>query len=222
MYIGEIIKKYRIENKLSQRAFASKTSLSPSYINTLEKIYNPKNNRPYSITMGVAIEISKAMEITVEELLYMLDNNHEDTFSSTKIKKIDSSSLTIPILKTIKSDYNYMSEDNWDGTINISSTSIKSFKNYFGYTIKDDSMSPILIKDDIVIIQKQDTYKTGDIVLTIISNDECIIRKVIKNSNTILLQSFNSNYEPLMYTYDEIDSIPVIIVGIVKQLKRNF
>ena len=42
MYIGEIIKEYRIKNKLSQRAFASRTSLNPSYINTLEKIYNPK------------------------------------------------------------------------------------------------------------------------------------------------------------------------------------
>lgn len=42
MYIGEIIKEYRVNNNLSQRAFASKTSLSPSYINTLEKIYNPK------------------------------------------------------------------------------------------------------------------------------------------------------------------------------------
>ncbi|MCI8621207.1 MAG: helix-turn-helix domain-containing protein [Clostridia bacterium] len=42
MYIGEIIKIYRTQNNLSQRAFAKKTSLSASYINTLEKIYNPK------------------------------------------------------------------------------------------------------------------------------------------------------------------------------------
>ena len=34
MYIGEIIKEYRTNNKISQRAFASRTSLSPSYINT--------------------------------------------------------------------------------------------------------------------------------------------------------------------------------------------
>ena len=45
MYIGEIIKEYRVNNNLSQRAFASKTSLSPSYINTLEKIYNPKTRK---------------------------------------------------------------------------------------------------------------------------------------------------------------------------------
>nr|DAJ80900.1 MAG TPA: KorB domain [Bacteriophage sp.]DAU57293.1 MAG TPA: KorB domain [Caudoviricetes sp.] len=44
MFIGEIILNYRnsFSPKMSQRTFASKTSLSPSYINTLEKIYNPK------------------------------------------------------------------------------------------------------------------------------------------------------------------------------------
>jgi len=29
-------------------------------------------------------------------------------------------------------------------------------------------------------------------------------------------------YEPLIFTYDEMKTIPVIIVGVVKQLKRDF
>lgn len=45
MYIGEIIKEYRTIKGLSQRAFANRTTLSPSYINTLEKIYNPKTRQ---------------------------------------------------------------------------------------------------------------------------------------------------------------------------------
>ena len=45
MYIGEIIKEYRTNNKLSQRAFAKRTSLSPSYINTLEKQIEEYRNK---------------------------------------------------------------------------------------------------------------------------------------------------------------------------------
>ena len=56
MYIGEIIKKYRNDNNVSQRTFAARTSLSPSYINTLEKMFNPKNNKPYSVTTDAAVE----------------------------------------------------------------------------------------------------------------------------------------------------------------------
>jgi len=43
-----------------------------------------------------------------------------------------------------------------------------------------------------------------------------------KNENSILLQPFNPNYEPLIFTYDEMKTIPVTIVGIVRQLKREF
>lgn len=73
MLIGEIIKKYREENDVSQRTFASRTSLSPSYINTLEKLYNPKNGKPYSVTMDVADEIAKAMNMSLNTLLKLCE-----------------------------------------------------------------------------------------------------------------------------------------------------
>lgn len=71
--VGEVIKKYREEHDLSQRDFAKRTKLSPSYINTLEKLYNPKNSKPYSITIDVADQLAKAMNITLEEFLNKCD-----------------------------------------------------------------------------------------------------------------------------------------------------
>lgn len=83
-------------------------------------------------------------------------------------------------------------------------------------------MFPAIIQDDIVIIKKQDDFENGDIVVAIINGDEATIKKGKKTSTGILLQPFNTNYEPLIFTYDEMESIPVTIVGIVKQLKREF
>ena len=83
-------------------------------------------------------------------------------------------------------------------------------------------MLPVLIEDDIVIVRKQDDFETGDIVVAIINGDEATIKKGKKSSTGILLQPFNTNYETLIYTYDEMDTIPVTIIGIVKQLKREF
>ena len=37
-----------------------------------------------------------------------------------------------------------------------------------------------------------------------------------------LLQPLNSAYEPLIFTKEEMKTIPVTIIGIVKQLKREF
>lgn len=83
-------------------------------------------------------------------------------------------------------------------------------------------MFPTLIEDDIVIIKKQDEFDTGDIVVALINGDEATIKKGKKSENSILLQPLNTNYEPLIFTKDEMKSIPVTIIGIVKQLKREF
>lgn len=99
MFIGELIKDYRIKNNLSQRAFASRTSLSPSYINTLEKVYNPKNGKPYSVTTDVAKEIAQAMNLNIEDLLNMIDKNQEFQVGSLKIDVLGNPVVSIPILR---------------------------------------------------------------------------------------------------------------------------
>lgn len=129
---------------------------------------------------------------------------------------------TIPILGTVKAGYNYLAEENWIGTIDVDNKIIKDDTEYFALKVKGDSMYPSLIEDDIVIIQKQNDFENGDIVVAIVNGDEATIKKGKKTDNSVLLQPLNPTYEPLMFTYDEMKSIPVVIVGIVKQLKREF
>lgn len=83
-------------------------------------------------------------------------------------------------------------------------------------------MAPVFVEDDIVIVKKQNDFENGDIVVALINGDEATIKKGKKSETSILLQPLNPNYEPLIYTYDEMKTIPVTIIGIVKQLKRDF
>ena len=115
-----------------------------------------------------------------------------------------------------------MAQENWEGMIEVDKDIIKDGSDYFALKIKGDSMSPVLIEDDIVIIKKQEDFENGDLVVAIINGDEATIKKGRKNDTSIVLQPFNPNYEPLIFTNDEMKTIPVTIVGIVKQLKRDF
>lgn len=83
-------------------------------------------------------------------------------------------------------------------------------------------MAPVFVEDDIVIVKKQDDFENGDIVVALVNGEEATIKKGKKGDNSILLQPLNPNYEPLIFTYDEMKTIPVTIIGIVKQLKRDF
>ena len=137
MFIGEIIKEYRKKYKISQRAFAARTSLSPSYINTLEKIYNPKTNKPYSITTDAANEIAKAMNMTIEELLSMLDDRQEFVVNSVPNYKI-------PILDIVNINDLFSSENLIDYVTIRTNKRWEDPQNYFAVEPMDNNMLPLL------------------------------------------------------------------------------
>ena len=83
-------------------------------------------------------------------------------------------------------------------------------------------MQPVLYEDDVVIIKRQNDCEDGQIAVVLINGEEGTIKKVKKSSSGIWLQPFNNNYEPLVFTNDEIEDIPVKIIGVVKQLQREF
>ena len=139
-----------------------------------------------------------------------------------KLDMIGNPVTSIPILGTVKAGYDYLAQENWVGTIDVETSLVGNGKDYFALKVHGNSMSPALIEDDIVIIKKQNDFENGDIVVAIINGDEATIKKGKKSDSSILLQPLNTAYEPLIFTYDEIKTIPVEIVGIVKQLKREF
>lgn len=129
--------------------------------------------------------------------------------------------VSIPLLGTVKAGYDYLAQENWIGNVDINKKLANSGE-FFALTVKGDSMFPVLVEDDIVIVKKQEDFENGDIVVAIINGDEATIKKGKKSDNSILLQPLNTSYEPLIFTNEEMKSIPVKIIGIVKQLKRDF
>ena len=144
-----------------------------------------------------------------------------DMRKKSKLDKLGNPVVEIPILGTVKAGYDYLAQENWIGTIDIDKK-LADGGDFFALKVKGDSMAPVLIEDDIVIIKKQDDFENGDIVVAIVNGDEATIKKGKKSESKILLQPFNTNYDPLIFTEEEMDTIPVRIVGIVKQLKREF
>ena len=138
-----------------------------------------------------------------------------------KTDKLGNLVVEVPLLGIVKAGYDYLAQENWKGTIDVDKK-LAEGSELFALEVKGDSMSPVLIENDIVIVKKQNDFENGDIVVAIINGDEATIKKGKKSDAGILLQPFNQNYEPLLFTYDEMETIPVRIIGIVKQLKREF
>lgn len=156
----------------------------------------------------------------------ILDTIQAIKISAEKVKnnKLDALGnpvVSIPVLGVVKAGYDYLAQENWIGTVDVDKKLAESGE-LFALKVHGNSMFPTLMEDDIVIIKKQDDFENGDIVVAIINGDEATIKKGKKSDAGILLQPLNNDYEPLIFTYDEMKSIPVTIIGVVKQLKREF
>lgn len=215
MYIGEIIKKYRTKHDLSQRAFASRTSLSPSYINTLEKIYNPKTQKPYSVTTDVALELASAMNIKIEDLLNMLNNDQGFNINN------DNNSAIVFVYGTIPAGIPMECIEDIMNTEEISADMLRGGKQYFGLRVKGNSMEPEYLDGDTLILEKVDDCESGDDCVVMVNGNDGTFKRVFKNENGIILQPLNPSYSPMVYTNEQIETLPIKILGIVVEFRRK-
>ena len=91
---------------------------------------------------------------------------------------------------------------------------------YFGLQIHGDSMEPRIYDGDVVIVRKQDDAESGDIVIAMVNGDDATCKRLIKYAHGISLVALNSSkYEPMMFTYEDIEQKPVRIIGKVVELR---
>lgn len=94
--------------------------------------------------------------------------------------------------------------------------------DYFGLKVTGDSMTPKICPDDIVIIHKQDYIESGEIGVVLVNDLDATVKKVIKKGTSLTLVPFNTSYEPMIFTPEEIVTLPVRIIGKVVELRRSF
>ena len=206
MTMGERIKQLREQMGLTQEELGKYIGVQKSAIRKYEKN---------------EVENMKRSSIEILSKLFNVSPSYLMCLDETRVDELGNPVVSIPLLGVVKAGYNYLAEENYIGTVEVDKKIADSGK-CFALKVHGDSMSPVLIENDIVIIRKQDDFENGDIVVALVNGDEKKKKKGIKRNTGITLKPLNSNYDPLVFTYNEMDSIPVTIVGIVKQLKREF
>lgn len=93
---------------------------------------------------------------------------------------------------------------------------------YFGLKIKGDSMQPRIAEGDTVIVRQQPDAESGDVVIVRINGDTATCKRLAKYASGISLISFNPLYEPMNFTNEEIEKIPVEIIGKVVENRQKY
>ena len=93
---------------------------------------------------------------------------------------------------------------------------------YFALKVKGDSMEPKISAGDIVIVRKQEDIDSGDLAIVLVNGNEATIKKVMKFNGGINLVPNNPDYEVMTYTNEQIESLPVNVIGKVVELRAKF
>ena len=83
MKLGELLKSYRTEHKLSMDAFCELSDLTKGYISMLEKNEHPKSKKPIVPSYDTIEKIAKGMLISTDDLINMLDDEQEIQINAT-------------------------------------------------------------------------------------------------------------------------------------------
>ncbi len=229
MLLGDIIKQYREEHQMSLQDFANLIGTSRSYIHMLEKNINPSTNKPINPSIETLKLLANAMNMDLEVLLKKLNSEQQIYLNEDEYKKqfIKTDSLgnpvtSIPLIGTVKAGYDYLAQENWIGTVDVETNLVGDGEEYFALKVKGDSMAPVFIEDDVVIIKRQNDCENNEYAIVLVNGDEGTLKKIKKIDNGIILQPLNPAYGPMIYTNEEMETLPVRIIGVVKQLKREF
>ena len=92
-------------------------------------------------------------------------------------------------------------------------------EHLFGLKMNDNSMEPRIRFGDTLIVRQQYDAEHGNIVIAMIDS-RFVCRKIETYTHGIMLVPLNSDYETKFYRFEDMDQIPVKIIGRVLQSRR--
>lgn len=104
----------------------------------------------------------------------------------------------------------------------ISENMLKGGKEYFALKVKGSSMWPKYLDGDTIIVLKQDDCESGQDAVVMVNGNDGTFKRVIKKDNGITLEPINQQeYNSVSYSNEDIEKLPVKILGVVKEIRRK-
>ena len=186
--LGKYLKQLRESKGLSLREVDKLSNISYTHLNMIE---NGKRN----VTPALLRNLAQLYNINYLDLYEKA--GYIDLIEDEKKIKTDifgNPVVSLPLVGTVKAGYNYLAQENWIGTVDVETSLVGNGKDYFALKVKGDSMAPVFIEGDIVIIKKQNDCESNEYAVVIINGDEGTLKKIKKTDNGIILQPLNPAY----------------------------
>lgn len=203
MNVGQRIKELRKEKGLTQEELGLLIGVKKSAVAKYE------NNRVENLKRTTIKKLADVFDVSPS--IFIIDE--EETVIYNKVFKI-------PVFKTVPCGVP-MAVIEW--IVDYEKIDEKAISNgsFYGLRALDDSMYPNIMEDDILIIKQTSIVDSGKIAIVKVNEEEATCKKIIISDSGITIVPFNSSYDPIHYSRDDIKKIPVSICGEVVEIRRK-
>ncbi len=208
MTTGERIKMLRKEHNFTQEELGAKIGVQKAAIQKYEK-GTVKNIKHDSL-----IKLAQVLSTTPEYLL-----GWDGAPSNIEVVN-NSDFVTIPVIGRVAAGISCFADNNIVDYELIHKDDIRDGEQYTFLRVVGDSMYPLLMENDLVLVRCQSSVDSGSLAVVIIDDEDGVIKKVVYGNDFIELQSVNPMYPPRRFEDSEVQRIRVF--GLVKEVKRKF
>lgn len=213
--LGTYLKELRKSKNLSLRKVDELTDITYSHLNMIE-------NGIRRVTPALLKNLATLYNVDYLDLYEKA--GYIDLIEDDKKSKIDSKpkGMRIPVLGSIPAGIPMeMIEDivDWE---DISEEMLKGGKEYFALKVKGTSMWPKYLDGDTIIVLKQNDCESGQDAIVMVNGNDGTLKRVIKKDTGITLEPINQQeYNSVSYSNEDIEKLPIRILGVVKEIRRK-
>ena len=210
-FLNSNVKHLRIDKNMSQQSLADEIGVDRSTISRIE-------NGEIDTTIENAIKLADALDISLNDLVSL-----DLRFDNGSYISINSNTTQIPVLGVIKAGTPIEAQENVLEYVDIPTEWLKSNKKYYGLKIKGNSMVPKYSPNDIVIFEQTDDmlYANNKECCVMVNGYDATFKKFNLREDGITLTPLNldndDGYLPTTYTKEQIESLPVKVIGVAKR-----
>ena len=149
----------------------------------------------------------------VEKLSYLLGLDVEALLK-------DSSLYQRPIIGVAKAGYDHFAQEEYEGMEIV--TKNDYYRGDYFLRITGNSMDGAHIHDgDLVYVKQCNDVSSGSIAVVLIG-EEATVKRVIKKADLLVLEAANPSVETRFFTKQEVEELPVRIIGKVLYSRSDF
>ncbi|MGM0584608.1 MAG: transcriptional repressor LexA [Pseudomonadota bacterium] len=125
-------------------------------------------------------------------------------------------SVSVPLMGRIAAGTPIAAIQNREREVGVPGDLARQGREHYALEVKGDSMVEAGILDgDLVVIQRQDSAETGDIVVALIEDEEATLKRLRRKGGMIALEAANPAYETRLLRPEQV-AIQGKLVGLIR------